>query len=49
MNAHVATVTVERGRFPFRPACSCGWSTWGYVAAHAAQGVADAHVAEVAA
>ena len=33
------------GRYPFKPRCSCGWSTWGYVAAHAAQILVDAHLA----
>lgn len=32
-------------RYPYVPACSCGWTTWGYVAQHAAQGLADAHMA----
>lgn len=36
-------VTVAAGRYPYRPSCSCGWATWGYVADHAARGVAEAH------
>lgn len=42
--AHVAAVALTGGRYPFRPACSCGWTApWGYVAEHAAQAVADDH------
>jgi hypothetical protein len=40
-----ASVEVVVGRYPFRPACSCGWTTWGYVADHAARILVDAHVA----
>ena len=35
-------------RYPFRPACSCGWEhAVGYVAEHAAQSMADDHVLTV--
>lgn len=40
------TPSVERGssRFPFRPACSCGWKApWSYVAHHAAADIAEEH------
>ncbi len=40
-----ARVDVVGGRYPYRPVCSCGWSTWGYVAPHAAQILVDAHMA----
>jgi hypothetical protein len=33
------------GRYPFQPACTCGWTWMGYVARHAAQGMVDAHMA----
>jgi hypothetical protein len=41
------SVSVEyvTGRYPYRPTCSCGWFTRGYVAEHAAQTQADAHLA----
>lgn len=29
--------------YPWRAACDCGWRSWGYVAEHAAQQLADAH------
>lgn len=46
---HEALVRQVGGRYPFRPACSCGWMhPIGYVAAHAAQIMADDHVATVA-
>ena len=36
----------ETARYPYRPACACGWRhPWGYVAEHAARDLADAHVA----
>lgn len=35
----------DNARYPYVPTCSCGWGTWGYVAAHAAQILADAHMA----
>lgn len=41
--AHSVRVEVVGGRYPFRPVCTCGASFWGYVAEHAAQGIADAH------
>ena len=43
MTDHSVAVTFTGGRYPFRPTCSCGWTTWGYVAAHAAQDMADDH------
>jgi len=43
MTNHSVAVTFTGGRYPFRPTCSCGWATWGYVSAHAAQDVADDH------
>lgn len=45
--AHEARVEVVVGRYPYKPTCSCGWSTWGYVADHAAQILVDAHLEEV--
>jgi hypothetical protein len=38
---------IDRGaaRYPFQPACTCGWTWRGYVAAHAAQIMVDAHLA----
>jgi hypothetical protein len=30
--------------YPFVARCSCGWNSWGYVRAHAAQIMADDHV-----
>lgn len=45
-SAHAAIVTEAGGRYPWKPSCTCGWSTWGYVAEHAAQLVADSHVLE---
>ena len=44
---HSVTVQEVGGRYPHRPACSCGQAFRGYVAAHAAQIVADAHAEEV--
>lgn len=31
-------------RYPYRAVCSCGWESPTYVAAHAAQGMADDHL-----
>jgi hypothetical protein len=42
-SAHRVAVTREGGRYPFRPTCSCGWVTRGYVAEHAARLVAEDH------
>jgi hypothetical protein len=43
--AHRAAVSVVQGRYPYLPTCSCGWTWRGYVAAHAAQTMVDAHLA----
>jgi len=43
MTTHAVAVTLTGGRYPFRPTCSCGWVTRGYVAEHAARAVADDH------
>lgn len=43
MTAHHVAVTLTGGRYGYTPTCSCGWVTRGYVAAHAAQAVADDH------
>jgi hypothetical protein len=40
---HIVSVATVRGRYPYRPACSCGQEFRGYAAQHAAQDVADAH------
>lgn len=45
MSGCQVAVTFAGGRYPWRPSCSCGWTSWGYVAEHAAQGLADAHAA----
>lgn len=29
--------------YPYKPVCGCGWTDWGYVAEHAAAGMAMAH------
>jgi hypothetical protein len=42
---HGAAVSVVTGRYPYLPTCSCGWTWRGYVAAHAAQAMVDAHLA----
>lgn len=41
---HAVAVVDKGGRYPYQPTCTCGWSDWGYVAAHAAQILADAHL-----
>jgi hypothetical protein len=38
-------VYVGSERYAWRPVCSCGWATRGFVAEHAARGAAEAHVA----
>lgn len=43
MTAHVIAVTFTGGRYLFRPTCSCGWFTRGYIAEHAARLMADDH------
>ena len=45
---HVVSVETVPSRYPYRPACSCGQPFRGYVAQHAAQDMADAHVRESA-
>ena len=43
---HLVVITCEAARYPFRARCSCTWRTdWGYMASHAAQLLADEHVA----
>jgi hypothetical protein len=32
--------------YPYKARCSCGWASPGYVATHAAEGMADWHLAE---
>lgn len=47
---HEGRVDVRNAaRYPFVPVCTCGEPFRGYVAAHAAQGVIDAHLEAVAA
>ncbi len=49
---HIVGVITDyghKGGPAFRATCSCGWKSWGYVRAHAAQGMADWHSEEVAA
>lgn len=41
---HSVSVAATPGRYPYRPVCTCGEQFRGYVARHAAQAVADAHV-----
>lgn len=43
---HETAVEISPGRYPYRPTCTCGWQTRGYVASHAAQHMADAHQQE---
>lgn len=43
---HAARVDDVGGRYPYRPACTCGELFRGYVAEHAARLIADAHLAE---
>ena len=44
---HAVLVEDRGGRYPWFATCSCGWTSgWGYVAEHAAAGVADSHVAD---
>lgn len=41
---HVPAVVVRSGRYPYLPACSCGWTYGcGYVADHAARNLAESH------
>lgn len=48
-SSHATAVRTDGGHgYPYRAHCSCEWRTWGYVAAHAAHGMADAHVVEMA-
>ena len=42
---HAVAVARVAGRYPFVPTCTCGWEWRGYLVAHAAQCVADAHEA----
>lgn len=41
---HAGRVEFVGGRYPFRPACSCGTGFRGYVAEHAAQAMLEAHL-----
>ena len=41
---HVCVVEWTPGRYPYRAVCPCGWVSRGYVAAHAAETMADAHM-----
>jgi hypothetical protein len=48
-SVHATAVRTDGGHgYPYRAHCTCGWRTWGYVAAHAAHGMADAHIVEIA-
>ena len=48
-SSHATAVRTDGGHgYPYRAHCSCGWRSRGYVAAHAAHGMADAHVVEMA-
>ena len=48
-SSHATAVRTDGGHgYPYRAHCSCGWQSRGYVAAHAAHGMADAHVVEMA-
>jgi hypothetical protein len=40
---HHVAVALTGGRYGYVPTCSCGWTTRGYVAEHAAQTMADDH------
>lgn len=46
---HVTRVTTSRNDhgYPFNAVCSCGYTSWGYVRAHAAQTMAEHHLGEV--
>ncbi|AXN53276.1 hypothetical protein PBI_THONKO_4 [Mycobacterium phage Thonko] len=49
MTAHVARATVQRGNhhgFAHIAVCSCGWLSRGYAREHAAQIMADDHLAQ---
>jgi hypothetical protein len=41
------TWTPDSHGYPCHAQCSCGWQSWGYVAAHAAQATGDDHLARV--
>ena len=48
-SVHATEVRADCGHgYPYRAHCSCGWQSRGYVAAHAAHDMADAHVTEIA-
>lgn len=48
-SSHATAVRTDGGHgYPYRAHCSCGWQSRGYVAAHAAHDMADAHVTEIA-
>ena len=44
--AHRPAVLVTAGRYPFRPTCSCGWTSWGYLTWDAAWNVVSDHHAK---
>lgn len=46
---HVTSVgvTANNHGYPWKAVCSCGWASRGYVAAHAAQAMADDHDEQV--
>jgi len=48
--AHVTRVTTSRNDhgYPFNAVCSCGYTSWGYVRAHAAEIMADDHRTTIA-
>lgn len=50
--AHLHNITVgwvpNNHGYPYQAHCTCGWGSITYAAQHAAQGMADAHLASVA-
>lgn len=50
MNNHATTVAYypfSNHGYPFRATCECGWTSTSYAAQHAAQQMADEHMASV--
>ena len=49
LTAHSTRVTTSRNDhgYPYNAVCSCGYTSWGYVRAHAAIQMAEHHLATV--
>jgi hypothetical protein len=43
---HVAKARNDHG-YPYTAVCACGYTSWGYVRAHAAEIMAEHHLGEV--